>query len=309
MSEGSIMVMIKVISIGSERQLAEFEISPGDTIRSVKEGLHNIHPKLYPERVSLSNAPRGKNLTDDSTVSEVDLTDEKIYFKDLGPQVSWTTVFLTEYAGPLVCYLLLYCRPSIIYGSSKAAAANDKLQNVKIAMVCHTFHYAKRLFETVFVHRFSKATMPIFNIVKNSVYYWGFASWMAYFINHPLYTPVPDKYFYPALACFAFCELGNLSIHLTLRNLRPPGTKVRAIPQPTLNPFTWLFGVVSCPNYTYEVGAWISFSVMTGTVASGLFMLAGAYQMTVWALGKHRNYRKEFHDYPRARKAIFPFLI
>lgn len=37
------------------------------------------------------------------------------------------------------------------------------------------------------------------------------------------------------------CELGNLSIHINLRNLRPPGTKVRKIPQPDANPLTKLF--------------------------------------------------------------------
>ena len=31
--------------------------------------------------------------------------------------------------------------------------------------------------------------------------------------------------------------------------------------------------------------------------------------MAVWAIGKHRNYRKEFKDYPKGRKAIVPFLL
>jgi very-long-chain enoyl-CoA reductase len=66
----------------------------------------------------------------------------KLYFKDLGPQVGWTTVrlfliyflkhvvhvflyiynifdiskvFLTEYAGPLFIYLIFYMRPAFIY--------------------------------------------------------------------------------------------------------------------------------------------------------------------------------------------------
>ena len=38
---------------------------------------------------------------------------------------------------------------------------------------------------------------------------------------------------------------------------------VRKIPYATFNPFTVLFKFVSCPNYTYEVGAWVSFTVMT----------------------------------------------
>lgn len=32
-----------------------------------------------------------------------------------------------------------------------------------------------------------------------------------------------------------------------------PGSRCRRFPVPTKNPFTWLFLLVSCPNYTYEV--------------------------------------------------------
>ena len=35
-----------------------------------------------------------------------------------------------------------------------------------VAMVCWTLHYAKRLLETLFVHRFSHATMPLRNLFK-----------------------------------------------------------------------------------------------------------------------------------------------
>ena len=42
---------------------------------------------------------------------------------------------------------------------------------------------------------------------------------------------------------------------------------------------------------------------------AGLFTLAGFYQMAVWAMGKHRNYKREFKDYPRGRKPIIPFLL
>jgi len=84
---------------------------------------------------------------------------------------------------------------------------------------------------------------------------------------------------------------------------------VRKIPQPTGNPLTYLFNLVSCPNYTYEIGAWISFTIMTQCLPAGLFTLAGAYQMIVWALGKHRNYKKEFLSYPKGRKAIIPLIL
>jgi very-long-chain enoyl-CoA reductase len=35
------------------------------------------------------------------------------------------------------------------------------------------------------------------------------------------------------------------------------------MPVATSDPFTSLFNLVSCPNYTYEFGSWLAFSVMT----------------------------------------------
>uniref|UniRef100_A0A8C6YT26 3-oxo-5-alpha-steroid 4-dehydrogenase C-terminal domain-containing protein n=1 Tax=Nothoprocta perdicaria TaxID=30464 RepID=A0A8C6YT26_NOTPE len=164
--------------------------------------------------------------------------------------------------------------------------------------ICHSFHYIKRLIETVFVHRFSQGTMPLRNIVKNCLYYWGFAAWLAYYINHPLYTP-PCKY----------QNTGNFSIHVALSDLQRDGSRTRKIPYPTKNPFTWLFFFVSCPNYTYEVGTWISFTIMTQCVPVGLFTLLCFIQMTIWAKDKHYTYLREFKDYPTLRMPIIPFLL
>lgn len=108
---------------------------------------------------------------------------------------------------------------------------------------------------------------------------------------------------------FQLNEYGNFSIHCALRDLRPPGTTERKIPMPTKNPFTFLFNYVSCPNYAYEWYAWASFSIMTQCLPAAMFTVAGFYQMAIWALGKHRNYKKEFPNYPRRRKAIVPFLL
>lgn len=165
----------------------------------------------------------------------------------------------------------------------------------RVAAYCWSFHYAKRVLETLFVHRFSHSTMPIMNLFKNCTYYWGFTAFVSYFVSHPLYSPPCTIQFYFGLGtfivsikinqflfyqdfflkinvkCFQFCELGNLSIHVALRNLRPPGTKVRRIPVPTVNPFTVLFNFVSCPNYTYEVGSWIGFTIMTSSFSGNHF--------------------------------------
>ncbi|CAL1538633.1 unnamed protein product [Lymnaea stagnalis] len=302
---------VNVIDSKSGKSVATLGgLSPKSTVLDIKNEFSKIKPKYYPDRQAFKLDIRGKMLKDEDTLESLSIDNQgKLFFKDLGPQVGWATVFLTEYAGPLVIYLIFYTRPALVYG----IGANTKpyADVVKIAAGCWTFHYAKRLLETLFVHRFSHSTMPIFNIFKNSIYYWGFAAFVAYFVNHPLYTPPAygENQVWLGLAGFVFAELGNFSVHVALRNLRPPGSKERRIPLAGLNPFTWLFKVVSCPNYTYEVMAWTGFTIMTQCLPAGVFCLAGFYQMSVWAIGKHRNYIKEFKDYPRSRKAIIPFLL
>lgn len=113
----------------------------------------------------------------------------------------------------------------------------------------------------------------------------------------------------PSPHIFQVCETGNLFTHLLLRDLRPPGTNERRIPVPNGNIFTILFNYVSCPNYFYEFGAQIGFSILTSCLPAVIFSFAGMYQMTIWALGKHRAYKREFKDYPKRRTAIVPFVI
>ncbi|XP_027710654.1 very-long-chain enoyl-CoA reductase-like [Vombatus ursinus] len=191
------------------------------------------------------------------------------------------------------------------------ARQSMRLDPSNLACICHSSHYIKRLIEIIFVHRFSHGTMPLKSIFKNCFFYWGFAAWLAYYINHPLYTPPSygQKQINFSLITFLLCEAGNFSIHVELNNLRGNGPKTRRIPYPTKNPFTWLFFFVSCPNYTYEVGAWISFTIMTQCVPVGLFTLVGFVQMTIWAKDKHCTYVREFKDYPSLRMPIIPFLL
>ncbi|XP_057565311.1 very-long-chain enoyl-CoA reductase isoform X2 [Hippopotamus amphibius kiboko] len=230
------------------------KVEPQATIAEIKNLFTKTHPQWYPARQSLRLDPKGKSLKDEDVLQKLPVgTTATLYFRDLGAQISWVTVFLTEYAGPLFIYLLFYFRVPFIYGH-KYDFTSSRHTVVHLACICHSFHYIKRLLETLFVHRFSHGTMPLRNIFKNCTYYWGFAAWMAYYINHPLYTPPTygAQQVKLALAIFVICQLGNFSIHMALRDLRPAGSKARKIPYPTKNPFTWLFLLVSCPNYTYE---------------------------------------------------------
>lgn len=58
---------------------------------------------------------------------------------------------------------VLFLFISIIFtGSSHEPYANA----VHLACACWSFHYGKRLFETIAIHRFSHGTMPLLNVFK-----------------------------------------------------------------------------------------------------------------------------------------------
>jgi len=168
-------------------------------------------------------------------------------------------------------------------------------------------HYIKRELETIFVHRFSADTMPLFNIFKNSFHYHILLGvFCMYFYMSPEYTPpawASPNFHYACFVVFCFCEFMNLMCHVTLMGLRKPGTTTRGIPK------GWGFGLVSCANYFWEACVWTIFAVQAQVLGGYVFMFFSVYQMLEWAIKKHKRYIAEFPNYPKGRKAMFPFII
>ncbi|KAI0246970.1 3-oxo-5-alpha-steroid 4-dehydrogenase-domain-containing protein [Lactifluus subvellereus] len=286
---------------------------PPDVARvaDVKAALAAKVPRLYVARQKLILKGEAKTLDDDATLVAVGVLDgSEVVVKDLGPQVSWRTVFLVEYAGPLVIHPILYYLPNVFY---RGQVQHSQLQKYVYAMVI--LHFVKRELESLFVHRFSHATMPLRNIFKNSIHYHILSG---LFLAYPIYGPTYSanspyirgtlrsnlKFLWACAGVWLFAELSNLCTHLTLRNLRPPGTKKRAIP------YGYGFGLISCPNYFFESVAWAAVAYMSGSWAAWLFWAVSTGQMMSWAAKKQCAYKKEFgKEYPRQRKAMFPFLF
>ncbi|KAF7196469.1 putative enoyl reductase [Pseudocercospora fuligena] len=249
----------------------------------------------------------GKFIPNDktSTVASFDLKDGSvIQVKDLGLQIAWQTVFIIEYLGPLLIHPLFYFVRPYIY--KNAASEPSQLQTLSCALL--TIHFLKRELETIFVHRFSNATMPVLNIFKNSGHYWVLGGLLiAYFIyspNAPTAAPINPVLDYPAIALFVIGELGNLNTHLVLRGLRSAGGTERGIPKGL--GFDW----VTCPNYFFEVVAWVGILIVTRHWSTLLFVVTAGATMAVWAQKKERRYRKEFGaSYKKKRCGIIPFVV
>ena len=108
----------------------------------------------------------------------------------MGPQIAWRTVFLVEYFGPMLLHFLPYTFPKLFYPNLNHESPPKKTLTQNIAFGMIITHYLKRELETMYIHRFSNGTMPIFNIFKNSFHYWILGGiFISYFLYHPKYTP------------------------------------------------------------------------------------------------------------------------
>lgn len=109
---------MEILSASSSKPLGSITINQNSTIKDVKKLVSQLKKGLPIERQSIRLQPREKTLDDKVQVNSLKIDgDRKLYVKDLGPQIGWKTVFLAEYAGPLIVYLWLYSRPWIFYGT------------------------------------------------------------------------------------------------------------------------------------------------------------------------------------------------
>ena len=184
--------------------------------------------------------------------------------KNPGPQIAWRTVYIVEYLGPLIFHpLFLGLRHHIyppLYQLFKGvlpepSSSTDLSSTQKLAFGMIVAHFVKRELGTVFVHKFSANTMPAMFIIRNSFFYWAAAGFLGALEIYAPFSPaarLPDWNLltYAGLALYVFGELANANVHYYLSTLRKPGETARKIPR------GHGFGLVTCPNYMFEIIAW-----------------------------------------------------
>ena len=153
-----------------------------------------------------------------------------------------------------------------------------------LTMVMVVLHFVKREFETLFIHRFSADTMPLAYIVRNSAHYWALCGIIfGYIVNHPHFSTVhrTETQTNITLLLYTFFELSNLYTHITLRRLRPEGSRTRQIPRGY--GFDWPFGGLSFPNYYFDFMAWVVVGVWSWCWGILPFLAVAVFMMDRWA--------------------------
>ncbi|KAL9054286.1 MAG: hypothetical protein Q9162_004244 [Coniocarpon cinnabarinum] len=287
---------------------------PQETYVKLDDNPHDLYLRIaaksrFPiNRLRITKASDGGAIPNarNVTVEDVGLFEQStVFVKDLGPQIAWRTVFLIEYLGPILIHPLIFgLRQTIYRNPDRAAEFPPPTRSAQLSLAFILLHFIKRELETLYVHRFSAATMPLFNIFKNSAHYWLLAGLnIALFTYSPAaYSPTsheaPDWWLALAATLFTVGELGNLSAHLTLKNLRTEGGKERGIPSGGF----FSLVPVTCPNYFFETIAWLGIWAANRSLSTAVFLVFAFYQMAVWARKKEKRYRAEFgHKYPRNR--------
>ena len=87
-----------------------------------------------------------------------------------------------------------------------------------------------------------------------------------------------------------------------LINLRKPGETGYKIAT------KGLFKYISCPNLFGEVVEWLGFAILTWSLPGLAFFVWTFANLVPRALSHHKWYLEKFQDYPKERKAVFPFL-
>ena len=196
---------------------------------------------------------------------------------------------------------LLVC-PLIFYLST-----NEKSILTSFFIFLWLVHYFNRTI--IYPNRIltKKKTMPliiamlafIFNLVNGYIngYYFGFIDF-SYSLEW-IYTPQ----FIIGSILFIVGFLINISSDSILINLRKKNTNEYTIPR------KGLFNYISCPNFFGEIIEWLGFAVMTWSIAGLAFFLWTFFNLVPRALSHHTWYKNTFSDYPKNRKAVFPFII
>ena len=264
----------------------EFEISiPKDNFYENILNKSNEITKLNKNRIRFYILKESQRIYLTIKSNFTELYESNIYIRDIGAQFSWKGVFYIEYLGPLILWPLVY----LLYGSK-----------LDIASYMWIFHFIKRLFETKFVHIFSRPTMPLLNLFKNSSYYWGMGILVSQSVVRnknkifPFLEPI-------CLILFIISEILNGYCHIKLRLLRKNDLKVHNLPKGLF------FNSITSPNYTFEIFSWFFFFGYTQTIFSLLFLIAGALQMYSWADKKRNDLSLKYPEVlNRGRISPFP---
>ncbi|KAL0358602.1 UNVERIFIED_CONTAM: Polyprenol reductase 1 [Sesamum angustifolium] len=166
-----------------------------------------------------------------------------------------------------------------------------------------TTHFFKRVFEVLFVHKYS-GSMDVEAMITISLSYCLSSATMIYsqHLAQPLPEPAVDLK-YVGIPMFLLGIGGNLYHHYLLSKLRSEGEKQYKIPQ------GGLFSLVICPHYLFEILGFFGISCISQTVYAFSFTLGTTFYLMGRSYATRKWYESKFEDFPEDVKALIPYVF
>ena len=167
-------------------------------------------------------------------------------------------------------------------------------------------HYVNRTFIYPFRIRTKGKKMPLI-IVGSAIFFNCInAGLNGYFLAH--FESYSSDSFYHlnfiiGISLFIIGFMINQKSDHILIHLRKPGETGYKIPQ------GFLFKFISCPNLFGELTQWTGYALMAWNYPALTFLVWTFANLLPRALGHHNWYKKQFKDYPKNRKAVFPRIL
>ena len=171
------------------------------------------------------------------------------------------------------------------------------------------FHYANRTFIYPLRIKATDKKMPI-TIVGNAILFnFMNAGLNGYFLSE-LASPtaydsnwLTSPHFITGAILFVVGMYINWKSDHLLINLRKPGETGYKIPK------GFLFNYVSSPNLFGELIEWSGFALMAWNLPALTFMVWTFANLVPRAKNHHDWYKNKFEEYPKERKAVFPYIF
>ena len=170
--------------------------------------------------------------------------------------------------------LLIYV-PSAVYSMYELISPMVNIDNQRhfILTACLFAHFAKRIFETLFIHKYSGHTSG--SVAAFIGIYYAILTWIV--INFQNQSIISPDVYIPGLVIFLIGEIGNAYHHILLSRLRR-GSGENIYVSPTGG----LFKFVATPHYFFELVAWYGIAL----IAQQGNALLVAMSMTSYLVGR-----------------------
>ncbi|KAK1382418.1 putative 3-oxo-5-alpha-steroid 4-dehydrogenase [Heracleum sosnowskyi] len=199
--------------------------------------------------------------------------------------------------------MLLAYFPAFVAGVASLTFMQDEGRRFTLVTSAIAVHFFKRLFEVLFIHKYS-GSMPIDTVIIISGSYFLYAACVAY--SQHLTAGFPEPMIdlkYAGTAMFLVGIIGNFYHHYLLSKLRKEGEKQYKIPH------GGLFNLVICPHYLFEILEFIGISCISQTVFPSSFTVGSTSYLIGRSYATRKWYLSKFEDFPKDVKAILPYVF